>query len=128
MILFEQCFEPAEEEITLLLGEVVDMADVLSYSEQRLPTRHGVRANNRVDGTEDTPDILGRSARSFVDFETVASGGLVEMRLLKRAGEGFQELLDGSGDSVVEFVAGGPESVCCKSVSHVHRFVNAEER
>lgn len=61
-----------------------------------------------MDGTEDFSDIGGRTARSIVDFETVACGGFVEIRAVEGAGEGFEELLDGSGDSVVDFVAGSP--------------------
>lgn len=65
-----------------------------------------------MDGFEDLTDVLGDTAWFGVNLETVLLGGFVKFGLSVGGGQRLEELLDGSGNAVVNLVAGSPEGVC----------------
>ena len=65
-----------------------------------------------MDGFEDLTDVLGGTTWFGVNLETVLFSGFVKFGLSVGGGQRLEEFLDGSGDAVVDLVAGGPEGVC----------------
>jgi hypothetical protein len=64
-----------------------------------------------VDGFEDLTDVLGGTTWFGVNLETVLFSGIVKFGLSICGGQRLEEFLDGSGDAIVNLVAGGPEGV-----------------
>lgn len=80
--------------------------------EDRFPARDGIRADDWVGGAEGLADVFRATARIGVELEGAGGGCLVKLGLSVGRREGFEELLVGAGDAVVELVARGPERVC----------------
>ena len=111
MIVFQQRLEPAQQQSAFFRRHPVDVVDVLSHRVQTLPARHRVGADHRVHGAEHAAYVLGGAARLVVDFDACPCSGVVEVGSREGTGQAVEHLLEGWGDAVVEFVAGGPEGV-----------------
>lgn len=79
--------------------------------EDGFPAGDGIGADDRVGGAEVLADVFGGTTWVGVEFEGAFGGCLVEVWLSVGGCKGFEESLVGSGDTVIELVAGGPESV-----------------
>lgn len=112
VVLDNELHEPLQRTLGLLGRELVDLLHVVADGEDGLPACDRVGVDHGVDGFEDFADVFGGAARLAVDFETVFFGGFVEGGLGVGGCEGFEELLVGLREAVVELVAGCPQSVC----------------
>jgi hypothetical protein len=111
MVINHQPQEPIKQALALAFGESVDVLYVMAKSENGFPSRDGVGAYYWVHGNQLFADIFGGASWLRVDFESVFGCGFVEFGLCVGRGQAFEELLDGRGDSIVDFVAGCPECV-----------------
>jgi hypothetical protein len=93
--------KPVKQTLALPFCEPVDVLHVMSDGKNALPACDRIRAHDGVDGDEFFADVLGGAARLGVDFETVSRGRFVEFWLGVGGGQAFQELLNGSRDTVV---------------------------
>lgn len=112
MVLVHQLIEPLQQPRAFRWSKLVDVLDVMPDWKDALPTCDWVRADYGMDGFELGADVQGVAARLLVEGEVAAGGGVVEAGLGEGGGQGFEEFLVGSGDAVVDLVAGGPECVC----------------
>jgi alkanesulfonate monooxygenase SsuD/methylene tetrahydromethanopterin reductase-like flavin-dependent oxidoreductase (luciferase family) len=87
------------------------VADMVADGKDALPAGNRISPHDRMDCSQQRSDILRRPARFLVDLEASSLGCFVEVGTVERCGERLEELLDWCGDSVVDFVAGSPESV-----------------
>lgn len=111
MVLRHQAHKPVEQVSTLVLGKIIDPLDVVADREDTLPPSHRVRAHNRMDGQQLIAHILRCTAGTGVYGEFVLVSNRVEKWLCVGCCEAVEEGLVGLGDSVVDFVARGPECV-----------------
>jgi hypothetical protein len=111
VVVDNQADKPLFQVVTLFLRQPINLADVVADGEDTLPAGHGVRANDRVDGRQLVADILGAAPRLGVKLKLVFLGALVEDGLRICCVEGLKELLIWLGDTVIDFIAGGPEGV-----------------
>jgi hypothetical protein len=81
MILNNKINKPVKQMLTLLLRNTINPLHMRSHSENTLPSRYGIRTDDRVFGAKLFADILGGTARTGVDLEVVSVGYLVEARL-----------------------------------------------
>lgn len=108
MIVFQQLFEPLEQVVTLLFGEIVDELHVLAYWIETLPACDWVRPDDWMDGSEVASDVLGCSTWLLIELEATALGCFDEVWTAEGAGETFEESLVVRAQAVVELVAGCP--------------------
>lgn len=111
VVLDDELHKPVEKVLALIVRQPVDPLDVVAHGEDGLPTRHGVGADDGVDGLEDLADVLGCAPRRGVHVEVVALGRLVEARLGVVPRQGVEEAAEGGRDAVVELVSRGPEGI-----------------
>lgn len=104
MILHNQADEPVQEVLGLVVGQPVDVLDVVAHGEHGLPARHGVGAHYRVDGFEYVADVLGGSSGRREELEVVLLGGCVEVWLGVVCRERVEEAPECGRDAVVELV------------------------
>jgi hypothetical protein len=105
MIFRHQRDEPVKRSLALLLCELVDACHMVAEREDRLPTRDGVGADDRVDGFEYVADILGGAAWLAVELKAVFFGAGGEAGLGVGGCEGLEEALVGCRETIIEFVA-----------------------
>jgi hypothetical protein len=108
MILCDQLHEPIQRALALFFSESIDVLHMMTYAKHGLPAGDGVGANHGVNGSEARARILWGAARGGVQVELVLGSCTVELRLCVRCSQRFEELLIGSGEAVVEFVARCP--------------------
>jgi hypothetical protein len=78
MIINNQSHEPRQQCLALPFRKAIDVLHMVAEREDGFPACDGVGADYGVDGFEDFADVLGGSAGSGVDFESVLFGGFVE--------------------------------------------------
>jgi hypothetical protein len=75
------------------------------------PACDGVGPDHRVDSFKDLAHVLGCTTRLREDLEIVLLRRLVEARLSEVCIECLEEALEGLGDPLIQFVAGGPKRI-----------------
>ena len=111
MVLVHQAQEPIEQLLTLLLCHVVNVAHVPADREDTLPSSHGIRPDDRMNGSERRTDILGRSPGLIVELESISLGRGSEAGLVEGDSQGLEELLVRLAEKIVHLIAAGPQGV-----------------
>jgi hypothetical protein len=104
MILRNQLYKPVQRRATFFFSEPVDVLHVVADGENGFPACDGIRTDYGVLGGEVCAGIFGGAAGRAVEGKVVGGGRGVEFGLGVGGGEGFEELLVGRGEAVVEFV------------------------
>ena len=99
------------EHVAFVCRHTENSVEVMTDTEDRLPSRHRVRPDDGVHRLKQLANILRRAALAAVDLESGALGRLVEPRLRKSRRQGLQEALQRARDAVVDLIPGGPESI-----------------
>ena len=105
VVLVDQLQEPAQQMLALCLRHAIDMFHVGANGEDGLPASDRVCTNDWVDCLELGTHIQGTAARLLVQLEAASCRRIVEPGLCECCGQGLEELLVGSRDSVVDLVA-----------------------
>lgn len=116
MVVKKHPLELAQKLVRLLLGKLVDPLGEWAQREDALPTSHGVRPHDWVDGDQLPADILRRPSRLCVDLDVlrVCRSGAEEALAAKGSRKTLEELLVFLGEAVVDLVAGRPEGVAAR--------------
>ena len=105
MILGDHTEELVEEVGGLVLGQAVDVLDVVADSEDGLPACNWVGADDWVLGGELIADVQWGTTGLSVELELLVLGSLGEQRLGIGGSKAVKELLVGRGESVVDLIA-----------------------
>ena len=98
--------------LAFVLSQAIDVPNVATDWENALPSCHWVGSNDWMHSFEFTTDILWCAARIFVQLETGTVSNFTECGLSESCCERFQKSLIRFADAIVDFIAGGPESIC----------------
>lgn len=88
------------------------MLNVATNWEDALPSGDRVGSNNRVNSLELRAHILRSTTRLVIQLEARSLGNVTEAGLLKGSSQGLEEFLVRLADTVIDFVARGPEGIC----------------
>lgn len=111
MVLSDHTKELVQEVGGLVLGQAVDVLDMVTESKEGLPASDGVGANNRVLSRQLTTNVQGGATRILVKLELMVLSSLSEEGLSIGGGETVQELLVGGREAIIDFITGSPESI-----------------
>jgi hypothetical protein len=117
MILRDQPDKIIEQISALLRSEPIDLLDVMSDSENALPTGDGVGPDNGMDCAQLSADILWGTSRSRMDFKVIGTCDLIKLWLGIGSCQRLEEFLVWLGDAIVDFVARRPKRVCSTYIS-----------
>lgn len=100
-----------EDILALLVVQLVDLLGEHAVDKQALPTGNRVDPNDGMRRLEVLVVVEGAPSVSSEGF-AFGLGGSEEEVASVFGGEAFEEFAVGWGETVVELVSGGPESVC----------------
>lgn len=78
MILHNQLHKPIQRLPALLFRQPIDLLHMMTDRKYRVPSRHRIRPNDRMNGRQVFAYVLRSTARLTVDLEPVFFGAGVE--------------------------------------------------
>ena len=111
MILQNQMGDFVQQLLALFRRHIVDFFNVCADGKDAFPAGNRMCADHGVHSCQAIADVFGRAARAHEDGGAASSGGNIELGLGIGCGKGLQESLVWLGEAVINFVAGGPESI-----------------
>lgn len=96
--------------VAFRLGQLVDPLGEATVHKKPLPSRHRVRADDRVYSAQTLTDVVRRSA-VLSERRAIAVGDVDESLAHVRSGQPVKELLVRRRKSVVCFVCASPQGV-----------------
>lgn len=111
VVLVDKVEEPLEQVIALFLRQPVDVVGEAAHGEDALPARHGICSHDRMHGAQVGAHVLGRTTWRSIQLEAEAIGDVLEVGALEGGGQALEEFLVRLRDTVVDFIARGPQGI-----------------
>lgn len=111
VVLVNKVQEPLQEVVALCLCHSVDMLNMVADRVNTLPPGNWVCSNDRMDCPQFRADVFWRTTWLVVQLEPSLLGQQAKEILLIGNGQALEELLVGLADTVIDFIARGPQRV-----------------
>lgn len=111
LTLDDQLREPAQEMVTLCLGDFVDALGMVPNGVYTFPSRDRVGPDHGVDGLQICTDIFWCTALLTIQLKVVLFGALVEDRLGVCSSKTFEKLLVCRRQAIIDFITRRPKRV-----------------